>query len=45
MESIWEFFEELDEMVYVSDAESYELVYMNRHLREALGYTSHADYK
>lgn len=31
-------------MVYASDADTYELVYMNRHLREALGYTSHAEY-
>ena len=37
MENVWELFEELDEMVYVSDPETHELVYMNRHLREALG--------
>lgn len=45
MERIWNFFENIDEMVYVSDADTYELVYMNRHLREALGYSSHDEYK
>lgn len=44
MENIWEFFEELDEMVYVSDVETHELVYMNRHLRNALGYRSQTEY-
>ena len=44
MDNIWEFFEDLDEMVYVSDVQTYELVFMNRHLRNALGYTSHSDY-
>ncbi len=44
MERIWELFEKLDEMVYVSDVETYELVYMNQHLREALGYRTHEDY-
>ncbi len=34
---IWEFFENLDEMVYVSDIETHELVYMNKHLRDSLG--------
>lgn len=45
MENVWELFEELDEMVYVSDPETHELVYMNRHLREALGYGSHEEYR
>lgn len=44
MENIWEFFEELDEMVYVSDVETHELIYMNRHLRDALGYDSQTNY-
>ena len=30
MSRIWEFFENLDEYVYVADAETYELVYMNK---------------
>lgn len=41
---LWEFFEELDEMVYVSDVETHALVYMNRHLRNALGYRSQAEF-
>ena len=45
MEQIWEFFEELDEMVYVSDLETHQLIYMNRHLRRALGYTDHEEYR
>ena len=36
--NVWELFEHLDEMVYVSDMETYELVYMNRHLRDSLGF-------
>lgn len=45
MGKMWEFFENLDEMVYVSDIETNELVYMNRHLRESLGYATHEKYK
>lgn len=44
MEHMWEFFETLDEMVYVSDTETHELIYMNRHLRRALGYKDGQDY-
>ena len=35
MGEIWEFYENLDEYVYVADMDSYELVYMNRKAREA----------
>lgn len=44
MKFIWEFFEELDEMVYVSDIQTNSLVYMNAYLRNSLGYHSHATY-
>ncbi len=44
-ERFWEHYEKLDEMVYVSDVESYEIVYMNAHLRHSLGFKSHEDYK
>lgn len=44
MKFIWEFFEELDEMVYVSDIQTNSLVYMNAYLRNSLGYHSHAAY-
>ena len=39
------FFEDLDEMVYISDRETNELLYMNRHLRNSLGYGSGEEYK
>ena len=32
-------------MVYISDMETNELVYMNRHLRNALGFENHAQYQ
>ena len=44
MRRIWEFFENMDEMVYSSNIDTYELVYMNRCLREQLGYHSHEEY-
>lgn len=44
MDYLWEFFEELDEAVYVSDMETNELVYMNAHLRKALGISSDEEY-
>lgn len=34
MEFFLDFFEELDEMVYISDLETHELQYMNRCLRQ-----------
>lgn len=36
MDSLWRFFENLDEIVYVSDMDTYELVYMNAYLRKAV---------
>ena len=44
MQHIWEFFEELDEMVYAADLETHELVYMNRHLRTELGFRTSEEY-
>ncbi len=40
MKRIWEFFENLNEFVYVSDMDSYEVVYMNKRLLEFYGYHS-----
>jgi len=37
MKRIWEFFENLNEFVYVSDMDSYEVVYMNKRLLEFYG--------
>ncbi len=33
---IWEFFEKMDEMVYVTDVETNELIYMNQKLRNSM---------
>jgi diguanylate cyclase (GGDEF)-like protein len=45
MGKIWEFFEDMNEIVYVADVETYELVYMNRKAREKYGINSKRDYK
>ena len=37
---IWEFFENLNEFVYVADIDSHELVYMNKKTREMYGLSS-----
>lgn len=34
MENLWNFFEDLDEIVYVSDMDTFDLKYMNRRARE-----------
>lgn len=34
---IWEFYEELNELVYVADIDSHELIYLNRKAREMYG--------
>jgi diguanylate cyclase (GGDEF)-like protein len=36
----WEFFENMNELVYVADVDTYELVYMNRKTREMYGIDS-----
>lgn len=40
MKKIWDFFENLNEYVYVSDMDSYEIVYMNKKTRETYGFHS-----
>ncbi len=42
---IWEFYEELNEIVYVADMDSHELVYMNRLARELYGLQSMEEIK
>ena len=37
VEKMWEVYENLNEIVYVSDADTYDLVYMNRKAREIFG--------
>ncbi len=43
MKKIWEFFENLNEYVYVSDIDTNELVYMNRKILETNGFHSLKD--
>ncbi len=40
MKKIWEFFENMNELVYVSDMDNYELIYMNKKLMEQYGFHS-----
>jgi diguanylate cyclase (GGDEF)-like protein len=40
MQSIWEFYENMNEIVYASDVDTYEIVYMNRKARERHGIQS-----
>ncbi|MCM1096881.1 MAG: diguanylate cyclase [Ruminococcus flavefaciens] len=40
MKRIWEFFENMDEYVYVTDIDKYELLYMNKKTLEAFGFRS-----
>jgi diguanylate cyclase (GGDEF)-like protein len=43
--SLWmDFFEEMDELVYISDPVTYEIHYMNKLLRESLGYQEAKEY-
>lgn len=44
MEYCSHFFEELDELVYVSDLDTHELIYMNRRLRDSLGIEDDKEY-
>lgn len=37
---MWEFYEELNELVYVADMDSHELIYLNRKARELYGINS-----
>ncbi|MDE7178825.1 MAG: diguanylate cyclase [Lachnospiraceae bacterium] len=40
MESIWDFFENMNELVYVSDVDTYEFIYMNKRALSICGLTS-----
>lgn len=40
MEKIYEFFENMNEYVYVADIDSYEMLYMNKKTRETFGFLS-----
>lgn len=45
MKKYWEFYENLNEIVYAADMDSYELVYMNARARELYGVTSPEEMK
>lgn len=40
MEPVWEFFENMNELVYVADVDTYEFIYMNRRALTICGFTS-----
>lgn len=40
MNPIWEFYENMKETVYVSDMDTYEMIYLNRYGREQFGFSS-----
>lgn len=40
MKKIWNFFEKMNEFIYVSDMENYEMIYMNKKLLEICGFHS-----
>lgn len=40
MSKIWEFFENLNEIVYASDMDTYDMIYMNKKALETYGYHS-----
>ena len=44
MDFLQEFFEDMDESVYISDPETYQIIYMNRKLRESLGFHTQEEY-
>ncbi|MDE5893528.1 MAG: diguanylate cyclase [Acetatifactor sp.] len=43
MSKIWEFFDMMDELVYVSDMDSYDLIYMNKKALRTYGFHSLED--
>lgn len=44
MSKVWEIFENLSEIVYVSDIDSHELIYMNKRTMQEYGFNSYEDY-
>lgn len=43
MSKIWEFFDTLNELVYISDPDSFELIYMNQKALQTYGFHSQAE--
>ncbi len=44
MNMLFEFLETLDELVYISDIQTYDVIYMNKKLRDSLGGAFHKEY-
>ena len=44
MADIWDFFENMDELVYVADMDTYDMVYMNRRAMAQYALTSPEQY-
>ena len=45
MADIWDFFENMDELVYVADMDTYDMVYMNRRAMAQYALTSPEQYQ
>ncbi len=45
MSKIWEFFENMNEAVYASDIDTYELIYLNKAARNLFQFKDESDYK
>jgi diguanylate cyclase (GGDEF)-like protein len=45
MSKIWEFYENLNEIVYVADVNTHDIVYMNRKAMQVYGFQSAAEYQ
>ena len=44
LSKVWELFENLSEIVYVSDIDTHELIYMNKRTMEEYGFNSYEEY-
>ena len=40
MKKVWEFFDNLNEYIYVTDMDNYELIYMNQKTLNDFGFSS-----
>lgn len=45
MENNWEFFENLQELIFVIDMENHTMAYMNHNARNAFGCPDHEEYQ
>ena len=45
MSKVWEFFENMNEAVYASDIDTYELIYLNKTARNLFNFKDNAAYK